>query len=169
MRSGSPTPDGSGWPSAQRPHSNEGLGNQGRYGSGARSEPQDGLGSGRREVPEIRDPALPSHQGPSHQGSAYQAPGYAGSACQPQSFAPPPGSGQDIWPVTGAQEALPDTGPQPVLRGDSPRGSTAYPEQWYDSPRLDDRAQDDRAPRDSRPSRSPDPRLAGMTYGELRY
>src|SRR5947209_16754687 len=51
MRSGSPTPDGSGWPSAQRPHSNEGLSNQGRYGSGARSEPQDGLGSGRREVP----------------------------------------------------------------------------------------------------------------------
>ena len=51
MRSGSPTPDGSGWPSAQRPQSNEGLGNQGRYGSGARSEPQDGLGSGRREVP----------------------------------------------------------------------------------------------------------------------
>ena len=218
MTSGSPTPDGSGWPSAQRPHSNEGLGNQGRYGSGARSEPQDGLGSGRREVPfgpevswpygfrqldpesrevlesaygtrpayqqpamddfgygdpgysdpsyegpktpygnpafpadhgadhgaghagtqrdfggtgyrpsgssgslpgyqvpEIRDPALPSNQGPSHPGSAYQAPGYTGSGYQPQSFAPPPGSGQDIWPVTGAQEALPDTGPQPVL------------------------------------------------------
>jgi hypothetical protein len=256
------------------------LGNQGRYGSGARSEPQDGLGSGRREVPfgpevswpygfrqldpesrevlesaygtrpayqqpamddfgygdpgysdpsyegpktpygnpvfpadhgadhgtghagtqrdfggtgyrpsgssgslpgyqvpEIRDPALPSNQGPSHPGTAYQAPGYAGSAYQPQSFAPPPGSGQDIWPVTGAQEALPDTGPQPVLRGDSSRGSTAYPEQWYDSPRLDDRAQNDRAlndraqgdPRDPRPSRSPDPRLVGMTYGELRY
>src|SRR5690349_15312918 len=51
MRSGSPSPDGSGWPSAQRPHSDEALGNQGRYGSGARSEPQDGLGSGRREVP----------------------------------------------------------------------------------------------------------------------
>jgi hypothetical protein len=283
MRSGSPSPDGSGWPSAQRPHSDEALGNQGRYGSGARSEPQDGLGSGRREVPfgpevswpygfrqldpesrevlesaygtrpsyqqpamddfgygdpgysdpsyegpktpygnpafpadhgaghagtqrdfggtgyrpsgssgrlpgyqvpEVRDPALPSNQGPSnqgpsnqgpsnqgpsHPGSAYQAPGYAGSAYQPQSFAPPPGSGQDIWPVTGAQEALPDTGPQPELRGDSSRGSTAYPEQWYDSPRLDDRAQDDRARRDARPSRSPDPRLAGMTYGELRY
>ena len=272
MTSGSPTPDGSGWPSAQRPHSNEGLGNQGRYGSGARSEPQDGLGSGRREVPfgpevswpygfrqldqesrevlesaygtrpayqqpamddfgygdpgysdpsyegpktpygnpafpaghgadhgaghagtqrdfggtgyrpsgssgslpgyqvpEIRDPALPSNQGPSHPGSAYQAPGYTGSGYQPQSFAAPPGGGQDIWPATGAQEALPDTGPQPVLPGSSARGSTAYPEQWYDSPRLDGRALSDRAQRDSRPSRSPDPRLAGMTYGELRY
>ena len=62
------------------------------------------------QVPEIRDPALPSNQGPSRPGSAYQAPGYAGSAYQPQSFAPPPGSGQDIWPVTGAQEALPDQG-----------------------------------------------------------
>src|SRR6185312_11088266 len=71
-------------------------------------------------------------------------------------------------------EALPETGPQPVLRGDSSRGSTAYPEQWYDSPRLDDRAlndraQGDRAQGDPRSSRSPDPRLAGMTYGELRY
>jgi hypothetical protein len=121
------------------------------------------------QVPEIRDPALPSNQGPSHPGSAYQAPGYAGSGYQPQSFAPPPGSGQDIWPVTGAQEALPDTGPQPVLPGSSAQGSSAYPEQWYDSPRLDDRALDDRAQRDSRPSRSPDPRLVGMTYGELRY
>src|SRR6185369_8671711 len=90
------------------------------------------------QVPEVRDPSPP----------AYQAPGFPDSGYQPQSFAPPPGSGQDIWPVTGAQEALPDTGPQPVLRGDSSRGSTAYPEQWYDSPRLDDRAQNDRAQND---------------------
>jgi hypothetical protein len=264
MRSGSPASDGSGWPSAQRPNSDEALGNQGRYGSGARSEPRDGLGSGRREVPfgpeiswpygfrqldpESREvlesaygtgpayqqpamddfgygdpgysdpsyegpkapygnPAFPADHGPgygdgygnagtprdfggtghlpsgpsggvpgyqlpevrdpappSRQGSGYQAPGYAGSGYQPQAFTPPPGSGQDIWPVTGAQEALPDTGPQPVLRGDSSRGSTTYPEQWYDSPRLNDQAR-----RDPSPSRSPDPRLAGMTYGELRY
>ena len=51
MRSGSPANDGSEWPSAQRPHSDETLGSQGRYGSGARSEPQDVLGSGRREAP----------------------------------------------------------------------------------------------------------------------
>ncbi len=111
-------------------------------------------------VPDIRDSA-PS----SHQGSAYQPPGYPGSGYQPQPVTPPPGSGQDIWPVTGAQEALPDTGPQPAIRGGSPLSSaTAYPDQWYGSPRLDDRAGDD-----VRPSRSPDPRLAGMTYGELRY
>src|SRR6185503_18833975 len=47
-------------------------------------------------------------------------------------------------------------------------------EEWYGSPRLNDRASDDRvlddrAPGDVRPSRSQDPRLAGMTYGELRY
>jgi len=262
MRSGSPANDGSEWPSAQRPHSDETLGSQGRYGSGARSEPQDVLGSGRREAPfgpeiswpygfrqldpESRDvlesaygtspayqqPAMddfgygdPGYSDPSYEGPkapygssvfpagnhgagnhgaghgnggtprdfggvgyrpagpsggvpgyqvpevrdpappAYQAPGYPGSGYQPQSFSPPPGSGQDIWPVTGAQAALPDTGPQPELRGGSPRSSsTSYPEEWYSSPRLDDRALDD-----VRPSRSPDPRLVGMTYGELRY
>ena len=69
--------------------------------------------------------------------------------------------------MTGAQEALPDTGPLPSAdgrRGFSRPGQASYPEQWYDNPRLDDRALDDR-----RPSRSPDPRLEGMTYGELRY
>ena len=239
------------------------MGNQGRYGSGARSEPQDGLGSGRRDVPfgpeiswpygfrqldpESRDvlesaygtgpayqqPAMddfgygdPGYSDPSYEGpkggpygnpafpaghgntgtprdfggagyrpsgsagsvpgyhvpdvrdsapsAGYQAPGYPGSGYQPQPFAPPSGGSQDIWPVTGAQEALPDTGPQPAIRGGASRGGAAYPEQWYESPRLDDRARDDRAlddrgPGDVRPSRSADPRLAGMTYGELRY
>ena len=51
MRSGSPANDGGGWPSAQRPDSNEALGNQGRHASGARSEPQDSQGPGRRDVP----------------------------------------------------------------------------------------------------------------------
>ena len=273
MRSGSPANDGNGWSSAQHSHSDEPLGSQGRYGSGARSEPQDPLGSGRREEPfgpeiswpygfrkldpQSRDvlesaygtnpayqqPAMddfgygdpgysdPSYEGPKapygnsafpasnhgaghhragHHGNggtprdfggagygpagpsggvpgyqvpevrdpsppAYQAPGFPDSGYQPQSFSPPPGSGQDIWPVTGAQEALPATGPQPALRDGSPRGgASAYPEEWYGSPRLNDRASDDRTPDDRtpgdvRPSRSQDPRLAGMTYGELRY
>src|SRR4249919_568852 len=251
MRSGSPANDGTGWSSEQHPHSDETLGSQGRYGSGARSEPQDALGSGRREAPfgpevswpygfrkldpESREvlesaygtspayqqPAMddfgygdPGYSDPSYEGPkapygnhgagnhgagnhgdggtprdfggagyrpagpsggvpgyqvpevrdpappAYQAPGYQGSGYQPQSFSPPPGSGQDIWPVTGAQAALPDTGPQPELRGGPPRGSsTAYPGEWYGSPRLDDRAPDDRAPGDVRPSQSADPRL----------
>src|SRR6266704_2368279 len=51
MRSGSPANDGSDWSSAQHPHSDETLGSRGRYGSGARSGPQDALGSGRREAP----------------------------------------------------------------------------------------------------------------------
>ena len=51
MRSGSPANDGGGWPSAQRPDSNEALGNQGRHASGARSEPQDSQRPGRRDVP----------------------------------------------------------------------------------------------------------------------
>ena len=79
--------------------------------------------------------------------------------------------------MTGAQEALPDTGPQPVAdaRGGHPRpGNAAHPGQWYDPPRLDDRdldtpRPDTPRPDEVRPSRPVDPRLEGMTYGELRY
>ncbi|HYX59750.1 MAG TPA: hypothetical protein VE888_12155 [Streptosporangiaceae bacterium] len=143
------------------------AGNHGAGHHGAGGTPRDFGGAGYRpagpsggvpgyQVPEVRDPSPP----------AYQAPRFPGSGYQPQSFSPPPGSGQDIWPVTGAQAALPDTGPQPALRDGSPRGggASSYPEEWYGSPRLNDRASDD-----VRPSRSSDPRLAGMTYGELRY
>ena len=128
-------------------------------------------------VPEIRDSARSGHA----------VPGY-----QPQGFVPPSG-GQEIWPVTGAQEALPDTGPQPIAQpiapsaadargsGRSPQAaSPAYPDQWYDNPRLNDRVLDDVRYDQPRPggsrlsgppagSRPTDPRLAGMNYGELRY
>src|SRR5208282_3584052 len=50
MRSGSPAQDGSGWPSAQRPHSDEATSSSVRHGSGPRSDPHDGRG-GRREAP----------------------------------------------------------------------------------------------------------------------
>ena len=56
------------------------------------------------------------------------------------------------------------SGGGPRYQGRSPRESTTYPEQWYDNPRLDDRALGE-----SDPSRPADPRLAGLTYGELRY
>ncbi len=62
-------------------------------GSGYR--PPDG-GVPGYHVPDIRDSARSGHA----------SPGY-----QPQGFAPPSG-GQEIWPVTGAQEALRHTGPQ---------------------------------------------------------
>jgi hypothetical protein len=148
-----------------------------------------------------RPPAagLPGYQVPDTRDSArsrYASPGY-----QPQGFVPPSG-GQEIWPVTGAQEALPDTGPQPIAppaadargargSGGSPHaGSPAYPDQWYDKPRLEDRVVDDVRPDQPRPggprldgprldgprldgpaaaSRPADPRLEGMNYGELRY
>jgi hypothetical protein len=162
----------------------------GRHGSSPNAAtPRRSGGSGYRPpeadqpgyyVPEIRDSARSGHA----------VPGY-----QPQGFVPPSGS-QEIWPVTGAQEALPDTGPQPIAppiapsaadargargSGRSPQaGSAAYPDQWYDNPRLNDRILDDvrydqpRAggsrlsgpPAGSRPT---DPRLEGMNYDELRY
>ncbi|MGH3284779.1 MAG: hypothetical protein ACRDPD_08875, partial [Streptosporangiaceae bacterium] len=78
-----------------------------------------------------------------------------------------------IYPVTGTQEALPATGPQSAADswpgrdpGSARSGRPAYPEQWYDHPRLDDSRRSG-ARADSPPA--PDPRLAGMRYDELRY
>ena len=125
-------------------------------------------------VPERRDPGRP---------------GYAGPGYQPQDFAAPPSGGRDIYPVTGAQEALRDTGPQPIAApwaaqdsdGYAPTGSSAYPAQWYDRPVLQDHARDggpaaDPRPADPRPAdpraadpRPADPRLEGIRYDELRY
>ena len=106
-------------------------------------------------------------------------PGYAGPGYQPRDFAAPPSDGRDIYPVTGAQEALRDTGPQPSAApraaqdsdGYAPTGSSAYPAQWYDRPVPQDRARDGGPAADPRPadSRPPDPRLEGIRYDELRY
>jgi hypothetical protein len=92
-------------------------------------------------APEIRDSSRPGGPGRSY----------------------PPPAEQDIWPVTGAQEALPDTGPQPAAGGIARAGSAAYPEQWYGHPRLDDRVTGDAR------RGAADPRLKGINYGELRY
>ena len=129
-------------------------------GSGHRS-PEPGVPGYR--VPEIRDSARPG----------YASPGY-----QPQDSVPPSG-GQEIWPVTGAQEALRATGPQPVADARGARGSggfpqagsPAYPDQWYDNPRLNDQPRPGGARLDGPPAgaRPADPRLEGMNYGELRY
>jgi hypothetical protein len=82
-------------------------------------------------------------------------------------------SAPGIYPVTGAQQALPATGPQPVAdswpgrdSGSARSARPAYPEQWYDHPRLDDSRRGG-ARADSPPAS--DPRLAGMRYDELRY
>jgi hypothetical protein len=84
------------------------------------------------QVPDYRGPARPDLGG--YQG--YMAPG--------------------IYPVTGAQEALPATGPQPIADfrpgrdpGSPQTGRPTYPEQWYDHPRLDDPRPSDGRP-DSR-------------------
>ena len=150
-------------------------------GPGHAAAPRRSGGSGYRS-PEA---SLPGYHVPEIRDSARS--GYAGPGYQPQGLVPPSGS-QEIWPVTGAQEALPDTGPQPIAdawatrgSGRSPQaGSSAYPDQWYDNPRLNDRALDDVRHDQPRPggsrlsgppaaSRPADPRLEGMNYGELRY
>ncbi len=117
-----------------------------------------GHGGGSPNAPAPR-PLGGSGYRPSGPVPGYHVPEVRETARPGYSFAPPAGQ-PDIWPVTGAQEVLPDTGPQPAV-GRS--GSPSYPEQWYDNPRLDDRVADDvrRGPAD--------PRLAGINYGELRY
>ena len=82
------------------------------------------------QVPEVRDSSPLTHQGP----------GYAAPGRQPQPFAPLSGRGDEIWPVTGAQEALPDTGPQPAVPGGSATRQRRVPRSSGTmSPRLDDR------------------------------
>ncbi len=107
------------------------------------------------QLPDYREPARPDY-GYHHDYSGpglYSAPG--------------------VYPVTGAQEALPATGPQPVAdswtgrdTGTAPSRRPAYPEQWYGHPQMDDSRRG--ATRPDGPPAS-DPRLAGMRYDELRY
>jgi hypothetical protein len=143
-----------------------------RSGSGGRSWPDGNRGS--------RAPGGSPASDGSGYGSVpgYHVPDYRGPSRPDlggfqQGFSAP-----GIYPVTGAQESLPATGPQPVAdswpgrdsgsaRSGRPAPSDrAYPEQWYDHPRLDDsRRGGQRA--DSPPAS--DPRLAGMRYDELRY
>jgi hypothetical protein len=120
-------------------------------------------------VPEVRDsrpgfgsPGYPgsgqpgySQAGPGQSGPGQASGGYPGAGYQSRDFRAPSSGGGDIYPVTGAQEVLRDTAPQP-----------AYPEPWYDNPRLTDRGRDGQ---DLSGQRSPDPRLEGMRYDELRY
>ncbi len=154
-------------------------------------------------VPGYQVPETGAYSRPGRQAPSYPAPGYAAPGRQALGYEAPGHQdlgGPGIYPVTGAQEALPDTGPQPNARprtaqdppgGRPVAGGPAYPEQWYDHPRLEDRVREDSAPgrrppadsrsadpltADARPfgsrlpdSPGPDPRLQGMRYDELRY
>ena len=138
-----------------------------RSGSGGRSRPDGNRGS--------RAPSGSPAPDGSDYGSVpgYHVPDYRGPSRPDlggfqQGFSAP-----GIYPVTGAQEALPPTGPQPVAdtwpgrdSGSARSGRPAYPEQWYDHPRLDDSRRGGTRP-DSPPAS--DPRLEGMRYDELRY
>ena len=140
-------------PSYEGPRSGSGSstlpgGNRGSRAPGGPA-PDDGSGYGR----------LPGYQVPEYRESSHRDFGYP---------APPTGAAQ-VYPITGAQEALPATGPQPVADrwaaadpGYGSAGSQAYPEQWYDHPRLNDQRRPD-------PPAASDPRLEGMRYDELRY
>jgi hypothetical protein len=148
------------------------------YGDPGYSDPSyDGPrgGSGGRAWPGDSRGLRAAGGSPLSDGSGY---GGARGHHVPDYREPAPGYQQsygssNFYPVTGAQEALPDTGPQPIADSRPGRdpssarsGRAAYPEQWYGHPRLDDpRGNDSRS--DAPPA--PDPRLEGMRYDELRY
>jgi len=160
-----------GGPSNGRPSHGSTV-NPGRSGgsgySGGSAAPSSPSGSGGFGTPrgfggDSRRPSSPS--GGTVPG--YQLPGASRGQDRSRSGYQSPSSGGDVWPVTGAQEALPDSGsrsPADGRRGHQRSGQSEYPDQWYDYPRLDERARDE-----SRSPRSADPRLEGITYGELRY
>jgi hypothetical protein len=181
LESGYGTP---GYGRGQYDHVDPGYG-AGR-GSGHRQTPMDDYGdpgysdpaydgprsaSGGRGWPgDNRGPRAPLSDGPGYSGvPGYHVPDYR----EPSSGYQPGYAASDIYPVTGAQEALPATGPQPIAdswrgrdTGPARSGRPAYPDERYDHPRLDEPrgsgARPDRAP-------APDPRLEGMRYDELRY
>ncbi len=150
-------------------------------------------------VPEIRDSARPGYANPGYQPQGF-APPSGGQEIWPVTGA------QEALPATGPQpiaatgpQPIAATGPQPIAQPIAPpvadawgaRGpggfpqaadpaSPAYPDQWYDNPRLNDRVLDDVRHDQPRPggsrlegppagARPVDPRLEGMNYGELRY
>ena len=151
-------------PSYDGPRSGSGPSYDGpRSGSGGRGWPADNRGP--------RAPGSSSAAGGDGYGTVpgYHVPDYREQAPGLQPGYATPG----IYPVTGAQEALPATGPQPIADsrpghdpGSARSGRPAYPEQWYDYPRLEDPRGSGARP-DSPPA--PDPRLEGMRYDELRY
>ena len=122
-----------------------------RAGTGSRT-PSGPAAFGRSGYPPPAT-AVPGYQVPDFGGSShsgYAGPGYPGPGSQPQDFTAAPAGEHDSYPVTGAQEALPDF---PVT------GARAS------------RALDGSRPADQRPAdvRLTDPRLEGMRYDELRY
>jgi hypothetical protein len=134
-----------------------------RSGSGGSTLPGGNRGS--------RAPGGPAPDDGSGYGrlSGYQVPEYRESSHRDFGYPAPSTGAAQIYPITGAQEALPATGPQPVADrwaaadpGYGSAGSQAYPEQWYDHPRLNDQRRPD-------PPAASDPRLEGMRYDELRY
>jgi hypothetical protein len=191
-------------------HGTSGYGTGG-YATGGYGTGGYGTGSAYREPGPSGPPPAddygygdPGYSDPSYDGpgrsSGTGGPGYGGVAGYRapdyrESSRPDPGYqsgfGTGMYPVTGAQEALPATGPQPVAdwgsRRDAGYQQGGYPEQWYDHPRmvdprggaprdLDPRASDPRAsdprafdPRAFDPRSAFDRRLDGIRYDELRY
>jgi hypothetical protein len=94
----------------------------------------------------------PGYQQPAMDDYGYGDPGYS----DPSYEGPKAPYNSPAFPGQGGGATNPPA-PRPYA------GSGYYPEQWYDHPRLDDRVANDMR------RGAADPRLEGITYGELRY
>ncbi len=150
-----------------------------RYGSSAAGHaPRRGYQQPAMDDYGYGDPGYsdPSYDGPRNQ---FTGPiprlGYTGPQRQV-------GYQPDVYPTTGAQEALPATGPQPIAGYWTGQGPAAYSDQRrsgaQDGPRYDEPRYDGGRPRQDDPraggprhggTHGTDPRLEGIRYDELRY
>jgi hypothetical protein len=149
MKSGSPTPDGGGWPSAQRPYWDEATSGPGPYGPGRRGDPHDDP-RGRHEAPfgpEISWPngfrqldpqsqrLLDAGYGPAGYGQeGYGSPGYGKEGYGY------PGSGRGTYdggdPRYGGARGYGDGyGYQQPAMDDYGYGDPGYSDPSYDGPR----------------------------------
>jgi hypothetical protein len=149
MKSGSPTPDGGGWPSAQRPYWDEATSGPGPYGPGRRGDPQDGPGR-RQEAPfgpEISWPNGFRQLDPESQrllDVGYGPSGYGPEGYGPPGYAPEgygyPGSGRGAYdgadPRYGGTPGYGDGyGYQQSAMDDFGYGDPGYSDPSYDGPR----------------------------------
>ena len=135
-------------------------------------ESRDLIESAYRPGPGYQQPAMddygygdPGYSDPSYEGpkTLYNGPAFRGQGGGPTNAPPGPylGSGyRPSGPVPGyhGPEIRDSSRPGGARRSYAPSGG-AYPEQWYDHPRLDDRVVADVRPGGA------DPRLAGINYG----
>ena len=146
MKSGSPAPDGGGWPSTQRSHWDEATSGPGPYRPGGRGDPYDGSG-GRREPPygpsiswpngfRQLDPESQRLLDSGYGLAGYGPGGYDHGRSGPEAYGPA-GYGPEGYGPEGY--GYPDSGRGAYDRADPGHGAPGYGNGYgYQQPAMDD-------------------------------